>query len=212
MTARTLHWFEDDDRRDFARWSTAAAIVVFAHATLIGGYLLWHPAQQEVGDETSAVAIEVTIAEAEQQEQPKVEEQPPPPPQVTTADAIPEEKPPEKVVPPEPSPRTTAKVEAQAPRVDTSWQTLLVKQLERFKTYPGAARDRGEQGVVELAFTVDRNGHVLSRHVIASSGHPDLDAEALAVVERAQPLPAFPAGMSQSQLDVNWKLRFSLRR
>ena len=212
MTARALYWFEDDDSRDLQRWFLAAFVVAVCHAALIGGYLLWHPAQQDVGDETSAVAIEVTIAEAEQQEQPKVEEQPPPPPQVTTIDAIPEEKPPEKVVPPEPSPRTTAKVEAQAPRVDTSWQTLLVKQLERFKSYPSAARDRGEQGVVELAFTVDRNGHVLSRYVVTGSGHPDLDAEALAVVERAQPLPAFPASMTQAQLDVNWKLRFSLRR
>ena len=212
MTARTLPWFEDDDPRDVVRWSMAATIVVSTHAVLIGGYLLWHPAQQDVGDETSAIAIELTVAEAEQQEQPKVEEQPPPPPQVTTTDAVPEEKPPEKVVPPEPSPRTTAKVEAQAPRVDTSWQTLLVKQLERFKNYPGAARDRGEQGAVELAFTVDRNGHVLSRHIVSSSGHPDLDAEALAVVIRAQPLPAFPASMTQAQLDVNWKLRFSLRR
>jgi len=211
MTASTLYWFEDDDPRDVARWSMAATIVVLAHATLIGGYLLWHPAQQDVGDETSAVAIEVTIAEAEQQEQPKVEEQPPPP-QVTTSDAVPEDKPPEKVVPPEPSPRTTAKVEEQAPRIDTSWQTVLVKHLERFKTYPGAARDRGEQGVVELAFTVDRNGHVLGRHIVTSSGHPDLDAEALAVVARAQPLPAFPAGMREAQLDINWRLRFTLRR
>ena len=212
MTARTLHWFEDDNPRDIARWSMAAAIVLLAHGALIGGYLLWHPAQQDVGDETSAVAIEVTIAEAEQQEQPKVEEQSAPPPQVTAPDVVPEERPPEKVVPPEPSPRTTAKVEEQAPRVDTSWQTLLVKHLERFKTYPGAARDRGEQGVVELGFTVDRNGHVLARHIVATSGHPDLDAEALAVVERAQPLPAFPAGMSAAQLDINWKLRFTLRR
>jgi len=212
VSAHALPWFEDDDPRELRRWLLAAFTVATCHAALIGGYMLWHPVQQDVGDETSAVAIEVTIAEAEQQEQPKVEEQPPPPPQVTTTDAVPEEQPPEKVTPPEPSPRTTAKVEAQAPRVDTSWQTLLVKHLERFKTYPSAARDRGEQGVVELNFTVDRNGHVLSRHVIGGSGHADLDAEALAVVERAQPLPAFPASMSAAQLDINWKLRFSLRR
>jgi len=212
MTARTLVWFEDDDPRELRRWFLAALVVAACHAALIGGYLLWHPAQQDVGDESSAVAIEVTIAEAEQQEQPKIEDQPPPPPQVTAPDVVPEEMQPEKVVPPEPSPRTTAKVEAQAPRVDTSWQTLLVKHLERFKTYPSAARDRGEQGVVELGFTVDRNGHVLSRHVVAGSGHADLDAEALAVVERAQPLPAFPASMSAAQLDVSWKLRFSLHR
>ncbi len=208
MTARALAWFEDDDPRELRRWLLAAAVVVACHAALIGGYFLWHPRQQEVGDETSAVAVEVTIAQAEQQEQPKVEE--PPPPQATTMDAeIPEEKPPEKVEP-TPAPRTTTKVEEQAPRIDPSWQTLLLKQLQRFQNYPSAARDRREQGVVELAFSVDRDGHVLSRRIVASSGHPDLDAEALAVVQRAQPLPAFPPSMTQAQLEVNWSVRFAL--
>jgi protein TonB len=212
MTARTIYWFEDGDPRELRRWLLAALVVAASHAALVGGYLLWHPRQEEVGDETSAIAIELTVAETEQQQQPKVEEQPAPPPQVTTTDAVPEEKPPEKVEPPEPTPRTTAKVEEQAPRVDTSWQTLLVKQLERFKNYPNAARGRGEQGVVELAFTVDRNGHVLSRRIAASSGHSDLDTEALALVERAQPLPAFPASMKQAQLDLTVPIHFSLRR
>jgi protein TonB len=211
MTAATLAWLDDDDPREFRRWSTAAAIVVCIHAMLIGGYLLWHPPEQEVGDETSVIAIELTAPQIEQQEQPKVEE--PPPQQTTTPDAVlPEEKPPEKLEPPTPSPVTTARVEAQAPRVDPSWETLLLKHLRQFQNYPSGARARHEEGVVLLAFSIDRDGHVLSRHVVTSSGHPDLDDEALAVVERAQPLPAFPASMTQAQLDLTWPIRFTLHQ
>jgi periplasmic protein TonB len=210
MTAGTLAWFEDEDPRELRRWSIAAAIVVGVHVGLIGGYLLWNQSDADVGDDTSVISIELTAPEVDQQEQAPVDK--PPPPEVTTNDiAIPEEKPPEKVVPVTPAPRTTARVDAAAPRIDSSWQTLLVKHLQRFKSYPSDAREHNEQGVVLLAFTVDRNGHVLSRHIVKSSGHPTLDDEVMALVERAQPLPAFPASMSQASLDLTVPIRFSLQ-
>jgi protein TonB len=211
MTARALTWFEDDDPRDLFRWSVAAAVVVCVHVALIGGYLLWQQQSDvDLGDEASAIAIELTPQENDQQEQAKVD-QPPPPPQDTTPDVtLPEEKPPEKVEPTNPSERTTARVEAAAPHIDPSWQTLLFKQLQRFKSYPSGARARNEQGVVKLTFTVDRDGHVLSRQIVTGSGYPDLDAEVLTMVERAQPLPAFPASMTQAQQDFTVPIRFSL--
>jgi periplasmic protein TonB len=208
MTASASAWFEDNDPKDLLRWSMAAAVVVAVHVALVGGYFFWHPAEEEIGDESSAIAIELTVASPEQQEQARVEA--PQPPQVTTPDAIPEQKPPEKVEPTNPSPRTTARVEAAAPRIDSSWQTLLLKHLQQYKNYPTGARARGEQGVVLLAFTLDRGGHVVARHIVRSSGHADLDEEVLALVERAQPLPAFPASMAQAQLDLTVPIRFSL--
>jgi periplasmic protein TonB len=210
VTAQALNWFEDDRSRDLARWSFAAAVVAVVHVALVGGYLLWHPAQEEVGDETSAISIELTVEAPEQQEQAKVEA-PQPPKETPNPIAIPEEKPPEKVEPTNPSPRTTARVEAAAPRIDPSWQTLLLKHLQQFKNYPSTARARSEQGVVVLAFTLDRGGHVTSRHIVRSSGHADLDDEVLAMVQRAQPLPAFPASMTQESLDLTVPIRFSLR-
>ena len=211
MTARALAWFEDDDPRDLFRWAVAAAVVVMIYAALIGGYLLWQPqSDDDLGDEASAIAIELTPQENEQQEQAKVDA--PQPPQDTTPDVtLPEEKPPEKVQPTNPSERTTARVEAAAPRIDPSWQTLLFKQLQRFKSYPSGARARNEQGVVMLSFTVDRDGHVLSRQIVTGSGYADLDAEVLTMLEHAQPLPAFPASMTQAQQDFSVPIRFSLR-
>jgi periplasmic protein TonB len=44
-----------------------------------------------------------------------------------------------------------------------------------------------------------------------SSRYPDLDAEVIAMIERAQPLPPFPASMPQPKLDLTVPIRFSLR-
>ena len=79
-----------------------------------------------------------------------------------------------------------------------SWRDLVVARLQQSKRYPSGAEARREQGVVTLSFSVDRNGQVLSRSIARSSGHPALDQEVLAMVQRAQPLPAFPAAMPQS--------------
>ena len=87
----------------------------------------------------------------------------------------------------------------------------LVKHLQQFKRYPSGRRTRGEEGVVLLSFSVDRNGHVLSRQIVHSSGYPDLDDEVMAMIERAQPLPPFPASMTEPKLDLTVPIRFSLR-
>ena len=211
MIARSLAWFEDDDTREVRRWSIAAAVAVAVHAVLISGYMLSASTDNvDLGDETSAIAVELTAPDIDREAQPKLEEHLTPPRQ-TTRDAALQADEPAATEPPAPETRTTRRVEASAPFIDPTWRTEMIKQLQHFKNYPRAARARGEHGVVDLTFSVDRNGHVLSRSIVSSSGHPDLDAEALAVVDRAQPLPAFPATMAQTQLDVSWSVRFSLR-
>lgn len=210
MNVRALPWFEDEEPRDIGRWAFAAAVVVAMHAAAIGGYMLWHAPDTEIGDDTPIISIELTAPEIDQQEQMKVDE--PTPPKETSSDAVlPDEKPPEKVQQVTPAPRTTVRTEASSPRIDPSWQSLLVKHLQAFKNYPHEARERGEQGVVLLSFSIDRDGHVLRRHIVTGSGFADLDAEVLALVERAQPMPAFPASMAEDHLDLTVPIRFSLR-
>ena len=79
------------------------------------------------------------------------------------------------------------------------------------RTPEDVARDEDYWTEIRNAFTIDRNGHVLSRHIVNGSGYADLDAEVLALVERAQPMPAFPASMTEAQLDLTVPIRFSLR-
>jgi len=133
MTAPALPWFEDEDPRDLLRWAVAAAAVVGIHAALIAGYLLWHQPDEDIGDDTPVISIELTAPEIDQQEQAKVEE--PIPPKETSSDAVlPEEQPPEKVEQTSPAPRTTVHAEASAPRIDPSWQSLLLKHRNNSRT------------------------------------------------------------------------------
>src|SRR4029079_302208 len=88
---------------------------------------------------------------------------------------------------------------------------LVMAGRQQNKRYPSAAEARREQGVVTLHFSVDRNGKVLTRSIARSSGHPALDQEVLALVQRAQPLPPFPAAMPQSVVHLTVPIRFSVR-
>jgi periplasmic protein TonB len=186
--------------------------VICVHAALIAAYLnFWRAPNAEIGDETPIISIELTAPQIDQVEQPKVDK--PVPQKQTSPDAIqPVEKPPPKPVQQtNPAPRTTVHEVASAPRIDPSWESLLLKHLQEFKSYPLEARRRNEQGVVLLAFSIDRNGHVVSRRIVKGSGYADLDAEVMALVERAQPMPAFPPSMTEAELNLTVPIRFSLR-
>ena len=86
----------------------------------------------------------------------------------------------------------------------------LLAQLNRYKQYPRAARAAHIEGVVMLHFVMDANGKVLSFEIAKSSGRPVLDAEALALIQRAQPLPALPADFPTRTLDAVVPVEFSL--
>ncbi len=217
MTALALNWFEDEDPRDLRRWALAAAVVLAVHLGAIASYL-YVRAPDDIGDESSAVSVELapiddTIDQPEVAPQPEVQEKqvetPPPEESQTIVAPPPEEKPLEQQKPP--APAMAARIKGGAPHVAPSWQTELVKHLQRYKRYPSEAQTRGEEGIVLLSFSVDRTGHVLERHVVHSSGHQDLDDEVMAMIERAEPLPPFPSSMSEPKLDLTVPIRFSLR-
>lgn len=123
-----------------------------------------------------------------------------------------------------PAPRTSAapKAERRAPvaasapsgassaAAQASYRQLLAAHLQRFKQYPAGAKSAGQQGVSMLSFTVSRSGGVLSSRIAGSSGHAALDAETMAMIRRAQPLPSFPAGVPQSSLSFTVPIRYSL--
>jgi protein TonB len=75
-----------------------------------------------------------------------------------------------------------------------TWQRQVLALLERNKRYPPGAQSRRQQGVVQLSFSLDRQGRVVESRVVRSSGVAALDEEAVALVRRAQPFPAWPAG------------------
>ena len=222
------------ETRASARWAMAAAVVIGIHAGALT-YLLAVHEPDIVGGNMDMVTVELapidSTPEAVEQdvtpapetmvelspvpdlprekphEEVKLER---PPDEVPAEVPMPVEKPPEKVQnSPPPAPVTAQRVKGGAPKVEPSWQTSLMRQLQRFKRYP--AQSRKEEGVVLLSFSLDRSGHVLAHSIARSSGHPHLDNEVMAMIVRADPLPPLPASMPQTRIDLTVPIRFSLR-
>ena len=89
------------------------------------------------------------------------------------------------------------------------WNHLVSARLQQNKRYPSAAH--GEKGTVTFAFVVNSKGQILSQRIVRSSGSPALDEEAMAMLQRAQPLPAFLAGMSQPTIDVTQAITYAVQ-
>jgi periplasmic protein TonB len=100
---------------------------------------------------------------------------------------------------------------ASVARVQASWEKALVKHLNRFKRYPEIARARGNQGDVIVQFTIDRTGSLIALRVVHSSGSSALDEEALAVLTRANPLPAAPGQVGGATFDLTLPIQFRIR-
>ncbi|MGA7810358.1 energy transducer TonB family protein, partial [Bradyrhizobium sp.] len=79
-----------------------------------------------------------------------------------------------------------------------SWESDVLARIRHAATY--AANGSRDSGTVRIGFTVDRNGRLVSRRLAGSSGSAALDSAAMSVIERAQPFPHFPAGMTQAQI------------
>jgi protein TonB len=91
-----------------------------------------------------------------------------------------------------------------------TWRGALLAQLNRAKRYPQAAQARREEGVARLSFTINRAGQVVSYRLVGSSGSPLLDAEVLAMIQRASPLPAPPPDVPGALVDLVVPVRFDL--
>lgn len=111
----------------------------------------------------------------------------------------------------EPVTETTAPKSVPAPpasraatNVKSTWQALLLAHLEKYRRYPAAARARGQQGVAQVTFRMNRQGRLLSSRVSRSTGSAMLDRAAIDTLKRAQPLPAIPDDMpAEVELSVD---------
>ena len=80
----------------------------------------------------------------------------------------------------------------------TSYRMIVGGVLERAKQYPESARQRRAKGIAIVGFVLDASGGVTSVVLLRSSGEADLDAESLALVNRAAPFPPPPPGAQHS--------------
>jgi protein TonB len=161
------------------------------------------PPLEETAPPTPAPIVTVPLPP-----KPKPLRRPPPPhepPPIAAAPSQPVEAP-STPAPPAPvvsAPQQTSPV--------PSWQSALLARLEQFKRYPNLAQFRHQEGVVQLRFTMDRQGHVLSAQIAKSSGYDALDDETLALIHRAEPLPPPPADVPGQTLSLTVPVQFFLK-
>jgi periplasmic protein TonB len=228
------------NRAEIARWALCFAAVVAAHGVAAAWFLPSHDVTSEFDAGAAVVMLELpevqaTSAtppndlapgppEAESAPTPPKEEQTKPPEQeAEVALPIPEPPtpaPPTVASPPTAQPSVTMPAVAAQPTpgaevVPTTivrrWESTLVAHIERFKRYPAEARAHDERGVARVAFSIDHEGRIVASHIVQSSGYPDLDAESLEMLNRAQPMPRPPAKLPDSQLSFVVPVRFNIR-
>jgi TonB family protein len=95
-------------------------------------------------------------------------------------------------------------------RATADYAMVVTTRLKRVMHYPREAVTRSEEGVVGVAFTLDRTGKLIESRVTESSGNFLFDREALAMIERAQPFPASPL-RGRDTVDFATAIRFQLR-
>ena len=94
-------------------------------------------------------------------------------------------------------------------RVRVTWQKELAAHLDKYKRYPA---DRAAQnGEVVVSFVLDRTGHVLSTRVVKGSGDSSFDAAALAMLQRADPVPAPPPLVADEGLTFTLPVVFHIK-
>ncbi|MGH6793950.1 MAG: TonB family protein [Methylocella sp.] len=103
----------------------------------------------------------------------------------------------------------TAASRASSAAEAAAWRRAWSAGMNWNKHYPEAARERGEQGTVRLALTIDRGGHVVAARLIASSGSSALDHAALEMARHASGRP-LPPEMGSS-VSVTVPIRYSMR-
>ena len=78
--------------------------------------------------------------------------------------------------------------------------------------YPGEARDKKEEGVVVVWFSLDRSGKVITGRLDKSCGSTMLDKEAVEVLSRASPFPRPPSDLTELSFNFALPIRFQMKK
>lgn len=91
-----------------------------------------------------------------------------------------------------------------------AWQTEIISQLLRKAQFPSDAI--GQAGTARVAVVLDRQGRLVSRKLLESSGSDQLDAAALQIVEQAAPFTAPPAELTDQGLGFGFTVPFNFAK
>jgi protein TonB len=91
-------------------------------------------------------------------------------------------------------------------RSRVTWQKELMAHLDKYKRYPTERSQRSAEILITL--TLDRTGRVLTANITKSSGDDAFDHAAIAMVERASPVPPPPPLVADEGLDFSLPVIF----
>ena len=228
-----------EDFADLRRWLIAGVIVVLAHGGIVLATARWHEPVVFSSEPAGAIVVEFApeqVAAPEQVQSDAVPEKP-----IEKVEKEPEEKvadkgelPIEQKVEPKPReepPRDAAPITTPAPPEPPKVAALPAGPLQGTPTKPvdpkamqtwigqiAAAIERKKRHyqfrqdtVAEVTFTLDQQGHLIDSRITKSSGAADLDAEALALLKRAQPFPPASRYGINGEQHLTVPIRFSLK-
>ncbi|MET1027379.1 MAG: TonB family protein [Dongiaceae bacterium] len=99
---------------------------------------------------------------------------------------------------------------AASAQAKLTWETQVAAHLIKFRRSPRMRYRQPMTAYVQVA--IDRQGHVLSRQITRSSGDDRLDESAMAMIDRANPLPAPPSDYEDTRLkSINLPVVFTPR-
>ncbi|HLQ84732.1 MAG TPA: energy transducer TonB [Salinisphaeraceae bacterium] len=82
--------------------------------------------------------------------------------------------------------------------------------IGQHKYYPQEARRNDVEGTVRLYLIIARDGQVIHVAIARGSGHERLDAAALDMVKRAEPLPPMPSSLLRTRIELIIPVHYAL--
>jgi TonB family protein len=82
------------------------------------------------------------------------------------------------------------------------WESTVLARMRREKSYPALALQNGQEDIVYVKITVNRQGYVQVSSIIRSRHIDTLDQAALDLVKRVNPLPALPQTIAGEQYTI----------
>lgn len=83
-----------------------------------------------------------------------------------------------------------------------SYLNGIKRKVELVWNYPDAAARAGQQGKLELTFTIKKDGGLENVTLVKSSGYPMLDDEAISAIKVAAPYNKFPKGFNLERITI----------
>jgi protein TonB len=211
------------DHRGLGRWLVGGVVALGVHAAVVAALIQWREPIPEGDLGNDVILLELRPEQIQAEPTPdkpveeKIEKKPDPLPEQPSEVTLPPETPAPQTQPVTapaiaPAPATTAEQAARSRAGAAAWYSQIAAMLEHNIRYPEGARSRSRQGVTQIAFAIDRNGHVLWSRILTSSRVAALDEEALALVQRVQPFPAPPPTVPGDEIKFAVPVRFGLSR